>query len=466
MIFAEKLKYGKTKEFIVSKDVNLDFYSFNNQTDFYASAISKKFDWKNIHIAVFCENTPQFVSLIITLWKIGAIPVLIGSRNKKEEIDLLMKKTKCTFLLTNSTQSSYPNFKFSAFLSAELHIPANLYININNINLILFTSGTSSTPKAVQHSFASLEHSLLNSDSFIKHDSNNTWLLSLPVESMGGFSILLRSIYFNTRLLFPENLYSDVIVNNIIETKPEYVSFVPTQIKKIISSGIKTLPVKYIFLGGDKSDSNLLEECIALDLPVVKVYGSSETASMVTALPREELKYNPESSGYALNDVRIYINEFLYTDNDAGEIEISTGALFHSYFDDDKLTAEKIKNDRYKTGDLGYLKENKLSVLSRKEQFIISGGLNVSPSEIENVINKYHEVFLCAVIGIPSSYWGEEIVAVIQPKFELDLNVFALKQYLNEKLAGYKIPKRFILTDSIPLTSSGKIDYKKLSSMV
>src|SRR5690606_14229813 len=256
---------------------------------------------------------------------------------------------------------------------------------------VIFTSGSTSEPKCIVHTFNSLLSNVVNGNEILNHKNNDRWLASLPFYHIGGFQIICRALYYGAGTIIPESLQTNDLAEAINKFKPTHASFVSTQIKRLIESGIKPNDeLGCSLIGGGFIDSELMLETKNSGWHPVKVYGSSETASFVCALNENVIDSKGESAGKPIGSNQIKI----INDNGEecpalaeGEIVIKSDSLFKKYLHNEDATNEKLKENYYFTGDIGYFDEDGfLYVTARKNEMIVTGGKNVNPLEVESVI--------------------------------------------------------------------------------
>ena len=415
---------------------------------------------ENSNVGVIFSHSKEFWICINALWFLNAVPVLISTRSSKEEIIEQIKKAEIKFLLIDhELHSKFPalnsvctiisidkiNYLESKLLSGQL-----VFSKTNNA-VILFTSGSSGKPKAVVHTFESLYASASSIDSEFELSSSDIWLASLPLYHIGGFMILVRALLSGSAVYFPKSLSEQEIAYAMKNSRSTHVSVVSTMLKRFININLRPdKSLRYLFLGGGSSSDELCSMAIKSGWPVVKVYGSSETCSMVTASKIEQDKIS--SSGKALKDNLIMI------END--EILVKSRSLFKEYFNDETATKEKLKDGIYYTGDNGWIDENGfLYIKARRTDLIISGGENISVSEIESALLSNPIVKDAFAFGIPHEHWGYIICAAVVSS---DKNADSLKSFLRQKIAGFKIPKQIYFVDEIPRNEMGKIKREEL----
>jgi o-succinylbenzoate---CoA ligase len=259
---------------------------------------------------------------------------------------------------------------------------------------------------------------------------------------------------------FPESLKFESITSSLNEYNPTIISIVPTTLLRFNEKKIApNKNLRYAFLGGGPAYDDVIINAGLLGWPIVKVYGSTETCSMVTALPIGEIEGRPSCAGKYFDGVILRIkNE---------ELTIETPSLFKEYYKDEIETRNKIKNGEYFTRDFGWIdKDGYLYIESRREDIIISGGENISAKEIESVIKQNDSVEDTSVIPINDRKWGQIVCAVVQFKKGYEINKEELIAFLSCRIASYKVPKKFIFIDKIPRNEIGKINRKELLELI
>lgn len=334
-----------------------------------------------------------------------------------------------------------------------------------------FTSGTSGTPKIVplkrrQMLFASK----VSAENF-KPRVNHFWLLCLPLNHIGGISIILRSLLYGSAIFRMKSFHPEMIKTFLIENKLfQAASLVPTMLKRLLKTPgfFVHKNFKAILLGGGPIDQDLIEKCATKGIPLVPSYGMTETCAQIAANPllKPSGTYGPlKSVGQIFNPNEIEIrdeqNEPVSV-NTSGEIWLRGPQVFDGYLNQDN-SAFFDENDWFKTGDYGHINNHgHLFIKSRRSDLIITGGENVSPFEIETELEKIDSIREAAVIGLPDKEWGERIVALIVAKNGQPINTEKIQKELKKRISPFKVPKKIIQADSLPRTRNGKIKREKL----
>lgn len=424
---------------------------------------------KNDHIAVLSENNLEFILTVNALWFLGAIPVPLNIRLKHNELNELIKFSDCRLLIITKKL-------FRKSINVEIPIVdlilksiQNRQSNVNidsydssNVCLMMFTSGSTGFPKCVQLTFNNLFFSAKSADSIIMHDTKDLWLASLPFYHIGGFSIISRSIITGCKILLADSLNPKALEFYINEYRPSLVSFVPTMFNNLINSIDLPWPeLKQIFLGGGPIPTDIIQNAKEKKWPISIVYGSTETASMISICSTKNLFTNGISAGVAMEGVKIKIGESDKLNN----VIIHSKSVAKSYYKADKVLSNKLGNSIFQSNDLGKFDRNgNLQILGRGDQIIISGGENISLLEISNLINKKFVGLDFISIGIKDKKWGQSYIIIIGSE-EADIEV-RIEDYLKKQLPKFKLPKQIYKLENIPRNELGKLQKSEIQKLL
>ena len=330
---------------------------------------------------------------------------------------------------------------------SPMHNDENLDLNPSDekVFCIINTSATTGKFKSVPVRWSQIKAHVKASANVLGVEKDDNWLVVLPMFHVSGLSIILRTLYNGTRAIIREK-FSEQVVLEALETEDvTMVSLVPTVLQRIVER-IQAPTLRAILLGGEFIPMPLLQECVQRNLPVYKTYGMSETFAQSTTFSIQEHPNKLASVGYPLQGVTIEIRN--PDEEGVGEVWLLSPMLMKGY-----LNKEPIKG-AFNTDDIGYVDEDGfLYLLNRRKDIIISGGENIYPKEIEDVLYEMNGINECAVIPITDSKWGQvPVLCVVTNRSEEDIS-----QYLLSRLAKYKVPKRMIYFDALPKNSMGKI---------
>lgn len=330
---------------------------------------------------------------------------------------------------------------------SPMHNDENLDWNPSDekVFCIINTSATTGKFKSVPVRWLQIEAHVKASANVLGVGEHDNWLVVLPMFHVSGLSIILRTLYNGTRAIIHKKFSEQVVLEALETGEVTIVSLVPTVLQRIVER-IQTPTLRAILLGGEFIPMPLLQECVQRNLPVYKTYGMSETFAQSTTFSIQEHPNKIASVGYPLQGVTIEIRN--PDEEGVGEVWLLSPMLMKGY-----LNKEPIKG-AFNTDDIGYVDEDGfLYLLNRRKDIIISGGENIYPKEIEDVLYGMIGILECAVIPVSDPKWGQvPVLCVVTNCSEEDIS-----EYLLSRLAKYKVPKRIIYFDALPKNSMGKI---------
>ena len=315
---------------------------------------------------------------------------------------------------------------------------------------IINTSATTGKFKSVPVRWSQIKAHVKASANVLGVEEDDNWLVVLPMFHVSGLSIILRTLYNGTRATIREKFSEQVVLEALKTEEVTMVSLVPTVLQRIVER-IQAPTLRAILLGGEFIPMPLLQECVQRNLPVYKTYGMSETFAQSTTFSVKDHPNKLASVGYPLEGVTIEIRN--PDEEGVGEVWLSSPMLMKGY-----LNKKPIKG-AFNTDDIGYVDEDGfLYLLNRRKDIIISGGENIYPKEIEDVLYGMDGILECAVIPVSDPKWGQvPVLCVVTNCSEEDI-----LQYLLSRLAKYKVPKCIVYYDALPKNSMGKIVRQEL----
>jgi len=476
----------KSKDYIIFGNRTLSFKKLNEIASYLAIYLQKYYKVnKGDTAAILSENNIDFMILIYALWKLGAVPVPINIRLNDSETDNLVRFLKPSFIFrSDDTKSIADHGSTIIRIGADYTIPditaiqGNIVLQDNNNTsdendtaLILFTSGTLGNPKGVLLSFRNLKASFENSDTVLNHQPGNKWISSLPFYHIGGFSIIARALLSGGSIIIPTSSKTEDLADSIIKFTPTFLSLVSTQLKRLINRGIKPgAELKFVLLGGGYIEDNLVEEAVKEGWPIAKVYGSTETSSLISFVDCNKDNDKKSSGGKPLANNQIFIvnerKEILAYSN-IGEITVKSDSCAKGYYNNTTETDKKFRNGIYYTGDSGYIDEDGyLFIESRMDDLIISGGENINPLEIEAALTEFPGIQNAAVFGMEDDEWGYTVSAAIITQPGFNISEAEIKEFLLNKISPFKVPKKYYFLNEFPMSSLGKVQKNKLREIV
>jgi acyl-CoA synthetase (AMP-forming)/AMP-acid ligase II len=338
--------------------------------------------------------------------------------------------------------------------------------------LLLYTSGTTGRPKGVQISHLGLNYMRLyeSLEPTMDWRPDDVLLMAMPNFHLLGTGFAIQALYNGARVSILDVPDPQQILACVQRDRPTILVLAPSVIQMLLDqpalADTDFSSVRLILYAGSPINAAVLERAVtALQCGFMQFYGTTETAGAVTILrPSQHDLSNPESlkscgTPLPLVDIRIVDGGgHELPDGEIGEILVRSPALFTGYLNHPEATRMAMSEGWYHTGDLGRRdRHGLLYLVDRLKDMIVTGGENVYSVEVEHALNKHPAVSGAAVVGVPDERWGEKVVAVVVLRAGANATSDELRQHCRELIASYKTPKEVRFTDSLPLSSAGKV---------
>lgn len=438
---------------------------------------------KGERIAILVYNRTEFLSIFYTCAKLGIILVPINWRLTSYEIIHILKNVAAKYLFSDSDFSdtlkvlktetpklNIINLDCIKFTKA-IKYKKKCIKNYNLPLLIVYTSGTTGKPKGAVLSQIAIYYNILNSINMHKFNSKSHVLTVIPLFHVGGLNIqTVPALHKGAQVTIHKKFEIYETFKELKKGIHSHTVFVPTILELLLNNKNWDTSVfsslKAITTGSTIVSSDLIKAYEDKNIPIIQVYGSTETAPIAICqkISNDRFPFGTVGKVAKYNKAKIFDKDFNDTPVGAiGEIGIKGLNLFSYYWKDKYKSKHVFKNNWFMTGDYGKKdKKNQFYIVGRKENIIISGGENIYPAEIEKILNKENNVVESAVFGIPDNKWQEIPIAFVKIDSKSKFNLSKCKSNLKEKLASYKIPKNILLIEDFPKNALGKIDYKLL----
>ena len=318
-----------------------------------------------------------------------------------------------------------------------------------DIAAIMNTSATTGQFKSVPLRWGQIRAHVQASKEVLGKTEQDNWLMVLPLFHVSGLSILLRSLYNGTAVtILPK--YDEAQVLKLIESENiNMMSLVPTILTQLEPS-ITHHKLRVILLGGEFIPMALIDACEKKSLPIYKTYGMTETFSQSVTFSVLDYPHKRDSVGKPLPGMQIRIDK---PDADGvGEIHLTGPMVMTGYIDKEPIDGD------LNTDDIGYIDEDGfVYILNRRKDLIISGGENIYPKELEDLVYTLPSVKECAVVPVPDPKWGQVPALFVTFHDGESMTSDEILSFMTKSLAKYKIPKYVKILPALPRNGTGKI---------
>ncbi|HMV76846.1 MAG TPA: long-chain-fatty-acid--CoA ligase [Leptospiraceae bacterium] len=482
------------KNYLIFQEKSWTYREFDEVTNRTSHLLRRNGVKKGDNVAILIPNSPEFLFCYFGTMKCGSTAVTINTLLKSEELEYIINDCEAevicttpqyrkmldgiwgnlpkirTVILTEPAKEGYP----SLILHEEISKSDPKYSEQtegSDSASIIYTSGTTGHPKGVVLSHSNILYNSYVARQLIDLEENDTALCIMPLFHVNAQIASMMAAMQSSATVVLEEMF-----------KPR--TFIQT-LKKYRCTTFSGVPTIYNYLNemkeADGEDLSFLKACVcgAAPMPVevfhkfeekfkgkiIEGYGLSE-GTCVSSL-------NPLLGTRKIGSIGISIpgQEMAIWDNEGkelkageiGEIVVRGPNVMKEYFRKPEETAKSIEKGWLHTGDLGYRdEEGYYFIVGRKKEMIISGGENIYPKEIEEVLYKHDDISECAVVGLPDKTYGEVVGAFIVPKAGATISEKDVKSFLRPKIAGYKFPKVIEIVTDLPKTATGKIQKNKI----
>ena len=431
-------KNNSEKIFLKYKDQEFSFEEVNNIVYDKTLALIDFGIIKKKKVALYISNPIDFIECYLACYKLGLISIIINYHWKIDEIKKSLNIVKPDYVICSwADKNLFIQESVTILFFEELSkshgncYPSDIPNQLNDIQSILFTSGTEGMPKPVCLSYDNFFQSTQKWQKKLKLNKKDEYMLCLPLYHIGGLAIIMRALHIGFSINIIDNLSSHhSIGKNITIT-----SLVPTMLQKMIDENMFINELKNcrcIILSGSKISNSLLSAAEVLNLNIFIAYGMTESCSSICGFWPLKEKSFIGSVGKAFDGVNINIK------NDKVIIESNT--IMQSYYKGNK------NNGIFESQDIGEIIDGYLYIKGRNDNIIISGGENIDQSEILNAINSIDDFDDVSIYKKNDSYWGEISGVKIITDKKID------NQYIKDRLSSIisksKIPKEIIILSS------------------
>ena len=439
-------------------------------------------------VAIVMPNHPEYLVIRYAAWYAGLSVVPINAKLHVREINYMLKHSgsKVCFVSSRLQNEVFKN----SDLVEVIDVDSASYQNITNrdseiemveverdaLAWLFYTSGTTGNPKGVMITH---ENMLVGAMSYLVDvddiSSEDSIIHAAPLSHGSGFYDLPHVMRCANQVIPASGQFNSSEVLGLIQDWTGVTMFLaPTMVKRIVQSqetiqsslqGLKTV----VYGGGPMYVQDIKSALDVLGPRFVQIYGQGESPMTITVLPKKVIndvthqRYEQRlaSVGMAQNSVSVAIcnNEGLPAANGTiGEVLVKGSVVASGYWQDEVATKTTWKDGWLHTGDIGFFDDDGfLTLIDRSKDLIISGGSNIYPREIEEVLMTHPSVHEAACVGQFSDEWGESVVAFVVLDSESSTDARDLDAFCLDRIARFKRPKYYRFVDSLPKNNYGKV---------
>ena len=497
MIIADLIRQG-VKNYpentaVIFENQKLTFHEVYENTLKLANVLNDLGLKKGDKVAFLLSNSLQSVEIDFALLLLGYVRVPLNTRLSEQEHRYMINETEAKALLfttefnerVKSLISNTPKVQYYCQMNGErkdsvfIHIPElfetalaseiDVEIEGKDLATIQYTSGTTGVLKAAMHTQETWHNICMNIKKGIDIQEVDIMLHAAPLTHASGTLVLPHWISGATNAIV-----SAFIPQNFLETidkhKVTTLNLVPTMITMLLMNPevekYDVSSLKQIIYGASPMPKEILKRGLELWGPVfVQYYGQTESPLFLTVLSAEDHNLENDdlllSCGKPISSTQLKIMDAELKElppNQIGEIAVKSNQNMIGFYNEPELTKATILDGWIHTRDMGYVnEEGYLFLVDRKSDMIITGGFNVYPKEIEDVLYEHPSIAEVAIVGVPDITWGEAIKAFVVVKHGLELTEEEIIDFCQTKLASYKKPKSVEFMNELPKSAVGKI---------
>ncbi|KGX89454.1 AMP-binding protein [Pontibacillus marinus] len=432
-------------------------------------------DLKGKRVALLLENGTDFLKMFFAVSASGGIAIPFDPKWSGRQFSMVIQDCKPDLIVVHkSLQSKLPESSLVITieelnqLKAEDTKPQSG--NEQDIFYIGYTSGTTGTPKGFMRTHQSWFACFADCQHVFGLQPKDHILSPGPLVHSHFLFAAVQALHMGATLHVCKSFTPQAVLQKMKEHPITVLYIVPTMFESLLQSSDEDVQsLRKIISSGAKWKKESKERAPKLfpNAQMIEFFGASEL-SFVTYLMPYEHAHKGETVGRVFPNVELQVKKqdgSLAKPNEIGELYVKSLWVFSGYLNRPEETAQVFQDGWVTIGDLASIdEEGYLTIIGRKHNMIISGGLNIYPEEVEQIFSELPQIEEIAVLGVEDKYWGEKVVAVLSANQPIQKE--SLDQHGKRFLPSYKCPKEYYVVDQLPHTSSGKVARKKVKEML
>lgn len=478
------------KTAIIFEEETLSFQALNQEVNRLAHGLVKLGIQKGDHVAMMQMNTDQFAIVYYAIMKVGAVAVPMNVRLTASEVSYILKDSDSIAVFYDETfepviESAVKDNRQLQFMISTGATDLKGHTNIAAIRSklteepdieveekdncqILYTSGTTGKPKGALFDHHRILHVGITVSITMQINPDDRLLHVAPLFHSAQLNLFLISgMYLGCTQVIQAQFDPVKVLTAMEQHKISLFFGIPTMYNFLLqvpnADTFDLSSVKRCGYGAAPMPVSILEQAMNLfgTDQFYNLCGLTEGGPGGVMLTPEFHNEKLGSGGKSLLNTEVKVvheNGRQIEPGETGEFILRSEMMMKRYYDKPEETAKTLKNGWLYTGDLATIDDDGfITLVDRKKDMIITGGENVYSVQVEDIIHGHPDVLEVAVVGEKDELWGEKVVAVVVPKAEKTINEETLKAFCRDKLAGYKVPVKYITAKEIPRNASGKV---------
>jgi long-chain acyl-CoA synthetase len=482
----------------------LTWRELEQQTKRLAAALRRLGIGQGDCVGLAMSNCPQFIEILYACWRLGAIAVPMNAKGHASDFQYMLEHSAARLCfvtpdleptLRQATAGS--NVEGSAGVTLLLAGSAELSTLLQQAPVddlpampqddalpawLFYTSGTTGRPKGATLTHRNLLSMSASYCSDVDTIDTQDHLVHAAPMSHGSGMYIIPHIEKGAAQVVPRSgkFKEDELVGLINHFQHCTLFAAPTMLQRLLlDPATDNLPgLKTLVLGGGPL---YVQDCISalkkFGAKLAQIYGQGETPMTITAMSKQQMHEALQrndldflgSVGMPFSSVEVAVvdeNDHPVPCGSMGEIVVRGDTVMSGYWNNPAASAETLRGGWLHTGDIGCFDANNvLTLKDRSKDLIISGGTNIYPREVEELLIRHPHVAEACVLGLPDSEWGESVVAALVAKPGASIVAVDVDQFCIEHLARYKRPKQYLVVDELPKTATGKVLKAKVKAL-
>jgi long-chain acyl-CoA synthetase len=488
-IFVQGATCYPQKKVLIYGDKSYTYEQFNTIIDQVALYLRELGITRGQRLSLYLHNCPEWVMFYYGAARLGATSVCIASAYKREEITGLINDSHSSSVVTCEellpqfpVRKKIPHVKDIVVVERDETLSSiigkkkvkdseleRVECEEDDVAAILYTGGTTGVPRGAMLTHRNLLYSAQNVCYHEKTVPEDIGLCFMPLNHVFAQCHIMNSLFYNcATLVLMKGFDMDTVISSVTANKVTRFYAVPTIYIRFLNNPYCKKHLKslsYVFSAATSMPAEIVRQWQdEFGLPIHEAYGMTESASLVTFNHRYRHKIGSVGVPAGIVELKLVDSEDKeVAQGEAGEIIMRGPNIMKGYFNQPEETAISLRQGWLHSGDVGrFDEEGYLYIVDRIKDVIITGGENVFPKEVEDILHTHDAVNECAVVGWPHPEYGEAVMAYVALKEGKVADDEEIICFCKERLAGYKVPKKINFVKELPKSPQGKILRREL----